>query len=532
MPGKDLVQQKTGISRRNVLRLLGGGTIAALLPGHIETDMMRFDAAGGKKLIFVVGDGMPLGVIRAMHEVRTRFFGDRTTNIYARMADTSTVLAFMGTGSLSSIVSDSAPASAAWSTGSKTMNGMLAVLPDGRPLTTIMELLKRDGYGTGLVTTTRVTHATPAAWVSHQMHRDSEEAVALDYLAFRPDVLLGGGSKFFNSAHRSDRRDLFAEFEQAGYHVVKNRAALMESNGRLGTQSLLGIFSKSHMSYAIDRINDKSLGAAQPSLPEMTAAALRVLSRNPKGFILQVEAGRIDHASHSNDAWAAINDMYELDLTLGVIDEYLAGNPDTLVIVASDHGNSGWGVNGTGPNYNDSTLALKQYLGIRSSFEVMGKYMKGKGADEIRMLFERATGVTITAGEAESIHASMQSGYVAYPGDFLYYPDAMFGRILAHSEYPKNAEGESLGPARLRRGNVGFTSTNHTAEDQIVLAYGNRTSDIGIGRYIDNTALFQVMCRYFGITHRNPAMTEEQAKPFLKIVSAHEWQRHLRLHIA
>lgn len=531
MPGKNFIYQKDGVSRRNVLKLLGGGAIAALLPGQVDAGAPGFEVGRGRKLIFVVGDGMPQGVIRAMHEVRTRFFGDTTTNIYSRMARQDTIVGFMGTSSLSSIVTDSAPASAAWSTGSKTMNTMLAALPDGRPLTTIMELLKREGYGTGLVTTTRVTHATPAAWVSHEMHRDSEDAIALDYLAFRPDVLLGGGANLFDAGRRADKRNLFSEFAGAGYRVVRDRASLIESSKKASAQPLLGIFSRSHMSYAVDRGNDPALGTLQPGLPEMTTAALQTLSQNSKGFILQVEAGRIDHASHSNDAWTAIHDMHELDQTLGVIDSYLRTNPDTLVIVTSDHGNSGWGINGTGPNYNDATLGLKQYARIKSSFEAMAKTMKGKSADEIMMIFEHVTGIPITQAEADSIHASMQTGYVPDQGDFLYYPDALFGRILARSIYPRNEQGEPITPARLRRGNVGFTSTNHTAEDQIVLAYGNMASSTGIGRYLENTDLFHVMCRYFGIRHANPVMNERQAASYLKVASEQEWREHLRLHI-
>jgi alkaline phosphatase len=463
-----------------------------------------------------------------MHEIRTGVFGRSDSNLYARLRDPRSAVGYVATASLSSIVTDSAPASVAWSTGVKTTNRLLATLPDGRPLTTIMELLKKEGYGCGLVTTTRVTHSTPAAWVSHQMHRDLEDAIALDMLAFRPDVLLGGGSIHFDAAKRSDHKDLFGEFAKAGFDIVKNRAALQGADS--DAKPLMGIFAASHLAYSVDRLNDKELGSSQPTLPEMTSAALKRLSRNPKGFILQVEAGRIDHASHSNDAWGAIMDTIELDDTLAVIDAYLAVNPNTLVIVTSDHGNSGWGVNGTGADYNDATTALRSYGAAKASFEVIIKKMRGKEAGEIRDIVRHYTGFAIEQSEAQMIKDAMARDYNPYPGDFIYQPDATLAKILTHNSYGKDSKGQAA--ALIRRGNVGFTSCNHTAEDQLLLAYGNKARELGMDRLVDNTYLFEVMCRYFGINHRNPSMTREQAAPFLKTASNSEWQHHLRMHIA
>ncbi|MBU4372845.1 MAG: alkaline phosphatase, partial [Euryarchaeota archaeon] len=352
---------KNGISRRDALKLAGVGALSLMLPSNVlGSNPPEFSPSKGRGLIFVVGDGMPLGDIRAMHEISTRVWGNSGTNIYSLMEDTRSSLGYMGTTSLSSIVTDSAAASVAWATGSKTANRMLSSLPDERPLKTIMELLKERGYACGLVTTTRVTHATPAAWVSHQINRDAEDDIALDYLKFKPDVLLGGGSRHFDPAKREDGLDLFDELAKE-YDIVKDKNSLLSQEIISSKKPLLGTFSESHIDYYMDRLNNPALGSKQPTLAEMTRIAISKLSRNSKGFILQVEAGRIDHANHSNDAWAAIMDTFELDMTLGVINEYLKVNPNTLVIVTSDHGNAGWGINGTGPGYNDATEALKKY---------------------------------------------------------------------------------------------------------------------------------------------------------------------------
>lgn len=528
---KKTVNNNDGLSRRDLLKIMGAGALYSMLPAYgANASVPEFGMSKGRGVIFVVGDGMPLGVIRAMHELSTRSLGNARTNFYSRMMDPGSTIGHAGTRSLSSIVTDSAPGAVAWTTGSKTANRLLSSLPDGRPLKTIMELVKENGYACGLVSTARITHATPAAWVSHQMHRDLEDNVALDILKFKPDVALGGGSVHFDPSKREDKRDLFREFAEAGYDVAKDRDTLLSPAVVSSKKPLLGVFNKSHISYYVDRLNDTELGKRQPSLAEMTTAALQRLSSAPKGFLLHVEAGRIDHANHSNDAWGAIMDTYELDMTLGVIETFLKTNPETLVIVTSDHGNSGWGINGTGPEYNDSTDALKKYLPIKASFEVINKKIKGKNRDEIRDIFEHYTTYPITADEAAMIHEAMQPSYKAYPRDFTLQPDAVMGKILAHSIYAQDAAGHNS--LVLRRGNVGFTSCHHTAEDQIVLAYGYKARELGIERYFENTYLFDVMCRFFGVTHKNPSMTEEEAKQYIKVASAEEWERHMKLHIA
>ncbi len=530
-PSNDI--QENGLSRRELMRLLGAGALAALLPGALPgraqaaqgggADQGGFEGASGPGVIFVVGDGMPLGVIRAMHEVRTGVFGHAGSNLHARLRDPKSSVGLMATASLSSIVTDSAPASSSWATGVKTANRALSMLPDGRKLKTILQLVQPRGVATGLVTTTRVTHATPAAWSSNQPHRDMEDAIALDQLALRPSVLLGGGRKHFDPKGRKDGRDLLAEFAQAGCDTVTDRAGLLAASA--SARPLVGLFSSSHIAYRVDRLNDPAL-ASQPSLPEMTAAALRRLAKNPGGFLLQVEAGRIDHASHSNDAWAAIMDAIELDDTLGVIDAFLKANPRTLVIVTSDHGNSGWGVNGTGPEYNDATSALRSYGAGKASFEASIKRMQGKGLAEIREIFAEASGYPVSLDDAALIHAAMQPGHQSFPGDFLYQPDATMGKLLAHSVYP------AKGAPTLRRGNVGFTSCNHTAEDQLLLAYGHRAKELGLDRLVDNTDLFGVLCGVFGVRHKNPSMTLAQARPLLLAQARDEDPESLRLHIA
>lgn len=517
-------ESKRGITRRELIKGLGAAAMLSMVPasaGALELDM---DAAAGKPrgVIFMVGDGMPVACVRAMHEVATRVFGEQGTAFYELMRDRKTIASYMGTASLTSIVTDSAPASVAWATGSKTANGMLATLPDGTRLTTILELAKAAGLGTGLVTTTRVTHATPAAWVSHNRDRDAENEIALDHLAFKPDVLLGGGSRHFDPARRPDRRDLFAEFAAAGYDVVRTRSELRSL--AVSDRPIFGIFNASHLSYYVDRVNVPALGNQQPTLAEMTTVALNRLSRNPRGFVLQVEAGRIDHANHSNDAWGALMDTYEMELTLRVVREYLKSNPNVLLVITSDHGNAGYGINGTGPGYDDATAALLTLTRVTASFERLIPMLRGKTVSQIKELLAQHTGFAdITDAEAQMVLDAMQPGHRAYPGDFPYSPDTELGRILAHND-------DRVG---IRRGNVGFTSNNHTAEDQLLLLHGNTVQTLGVGAWCDNTELFGVMLRHLNLrSFNNPKMSAARAAALVEPVSAVAWKRSMELHVS
>lgn len=165
--------------------------------------------------------------------------------------------------------------------------------------------------------------------------------------------------------------------------------------------------------------------------------------------------------------------------------------------------------------------------GSKASFEVIVKLMKGA---EIGEIVRGYTGFTIGQDESRMIVEAMAPDFSAYPGDFIYQPDATLAKILSHSSYGKGGKGRLM--SGVRRGNIGFTSCNHTAEDQLLLAYGHKAKEHGMDRLVDNTYLFEVMCRYFGIRNKNPLMTPAQAQPFIKSASASEWQLHLKSHIA
>jgi alkaline phosphatase len=211
-------------------------------------------------------------------------------------------------------------------------------------------MAKGKGLSAGVVTTTRVTHATPAATYAHICHRDLENDIAAALVpggagyntalgASGLDVVLGGGTQFFQpvskGGKRADGRDLIAEFKAKNYAYAGNAAEFNAINPA-ATERMVGLFTTSHMSYDLDRDP-----AREPSLAEMTTKAMDVLGKNSKGYFLMVEGGRIDHALHETTAKKALQDTVAFDNAIKAgIDKARAADPDlknTLIVVTADH---------------------------------------------------------------------------------------------------------------------------------------------------------------------------------------------------
>ncbi len=179
-------------------------------------------------------------------------------------------------------------------TGVKTNNGMIAMSPTGEKLPTILQAAKASGKKTGLVTTTTITYATPAAFASHVENRKMEAEIAPQLIDNKVDVLFGGGRKFF--PEKLQKRAL-----EEGYQMITDRKTLSAGHT---SGKLLGLFADGAMSPELDRHRTK-----EPSLTEMTEAAIKLLQKEKKGFFLMVEGGQIDWAGHANDAAWAMKDI-------------------------------------------------------------------------------------------------------------------------------------------------------------------------------------------------------------------------------
>jgi alkaline phosphatase len=354
------------------------GVLAALAAGgapHLAHSAETLNARSGsrpRRIIHVVSDGLSAGTLSCADHYSQIFRKRRLAWMdFLRLPDTRHGL--MVTRSLNSLVTDSAAAASSWGCGSRVYNGALNFLPDGRALTPLYTLFGDAGWTRALVTTAEITHATPAGFAASVVHRDNANTIAQQYLDRRVDILLGGGRSFFEKDKRKDKRDLKAEYRQAGYTVVENRSQLQAAptKGRL-----LGLFTDSHLPFQIDHLANAGLRERVPTLAEMTQAALTRLAAADR-FILQLEGARIDHAAHNSDAPAAIHDQIALDEALDLVLAFQREHPDTLVVLTTDHGNSNFGLNGMGGEYGGSSPRLANVSQVRCSYpEIISRIQK------------------------------------------------------------------------------------------------------------------------------------------------------------
>ena len=258
------------------------------------------------------------------------------------------------THSSDSPVTDSAAAASAMACGYKTVNGALcqdatalAGKHDGRRLESIAVLAKARGLRVGVVTTARVTHATPAAFYAVENDRDRERAIARAALGSPLDFLLGGGRRYFRPGRPAggevgwaadDAEDLEAAARARGWTVVDTAAGLRAVPSL--DRRVLGLFADSHLPY-------EAQGGARtaPTLVEMTRWALQVLKASGRPFLLVVEGGRIDHAGHENWARTLVDEMAAFDQAIGLALDALDPGT-TLVLATADHETGGLAING------------------------------------------------------------------------------------------------------------------------------------------------------------------------------------------
>ncbi|WP_339232768.1 alkaline phosphatase [Geobacillus sp. FSL W8-0032] len=249
-----------------------------------------------------------------------------------------------------SFITDSAAAATAIATGVKTYNGAIAVDLQGKPVETILEQAKKAGKATGLVTTSQVTDATPAAFGAHTAKRSAQSDIAKQYIEqTKVDVILGGGEDYWYPAgqpgyypdhpaedpeeeSKGTQGNLVERAKQLGYTYVRTADELKQAAGH----KLLGLFANEEMFQQRPEGEGDVYNPAVP-LPDMTKKALDVLSQNKKGFFLVVEEEAIDEMSHENNGPLMIKAGQQLDEAVAVAKQYAKRHRDTLVLVLADH---------------------------------------------------------------------------------------------------------------------------------------------------------------------------------------------------
>ncbi|GAA94740.1 uncharacterized protein L969DRAFT_94633 [Mixia osmundae IAM 14324] len=264
------------------------------------------------------------------------------------------------TRSADSLVTDSAAGATAFACGLKTFNGAIGVEPTERlPCGTVLEAAKHRGYLTGLVVTSRITHATPATFYAHVADRDAESRIA-DFLVgdhplgMQVDYALGGGLCFFlpnttAGSCRNDDQDMLAKGRKNSRKFIFNATDLRAQSSTADSLNTVGLFNSDHMDYEVDR-ESRDESTREPSLVEMASKAIDTLSaaaarKSAHGYFLMIEGSRIDHAGHSNDPIAHVYDILAYQETVRTVKQYVdkqneAGWP-TVMVSVSDHETGG-----------------------------------------------------------------------------------------------------------------------------------------------------------------------------------------------
>lgn len=404
--------------------------------------------------IFLIGDGMGIAqttayrYYKANQNKRTR--GDDQT-IAATEFDKILVGMAATYPADDTLVTDSAASATALATGFKSFNGAIGVTPDHDEKITLIERAKALGLTTGIVATSQINHATPASFLAHIDSRHKLDEIADQYLANHLssqetsaeyiDILLGGGTKYFDS----EERKLVDQFQSTGFQYIDQ----MEDLDQLNQIPAMGLFAPKGLPFAID--------SQRPNrLTRMTKTALRLASTKPNGFFLMIEASQIDWCSHGNDIACTMAEMADFENTLSVVLDFAKQHGNTTVVVTADHSTGGLTLGRDGKYLWHAELVHK----INISAERFSTLVS-QGESPVT-LWQKYVNLPLSQSEKQRLlHASQSSD-------------------------PKNIHAAFTTITSAQTG-TGWTTSGHTAEDVQVYAYGPYQSRF-VG-YQDNTDL-------------------------------------------
>ncbi|MBO0321647.1 alkaline phosphatase [Muricauda sp. CAU 1633] len=321
-------------------------------------------------IIVMIGDGMGVPQVSSAY-----YFGEGTPN-FSRFKQ----IGFHKTSDKSHRITDSAAGATAFAIGEKTYKRAIGVSADTIPQETILEYLQKQGYQTGLISLTTITHATPASFYAHVKDRDLHEDIAAQLTTAKVDFIAGGGRNYFRN--RTDGKNLFSDFVQQGYHLDTlqlSEPALDQPNAFI---------------LADEGIPSKIEGRGD-FLSEATSKALNYFNQNGKPFFMMVEGSYIDWGGHAENAEMMISEVLDFDKTLGVVLDFVEEHPNTLLVVTADHETGGVSI-GKYYEVDESTGDKKEvpekvsvYFNTdQHSGELIPVFAKGKGAENFQGIYE------------------------------------------------------------------------------------------------------------------------------------------------
>jgi alkaline phosphatase len=466
-----------------------------------------------RNVILFLGDGMGVATVtaaRILEGQQRGLSGEENLLAFERLP----YVALSKTYSANQQTSDSAPTMSAIVSGIKTNDGLISVnsrvaredftAVAANATRTILERAEARGMATGVVTTARLTHATPAACYAHSPDRDweadSDQSAAANAAGFADiarqlvefpvgdglEVAFGGGrAKFLpksqadpeyadQAGERSDGRDLTREWvsRRPGSAYVWNRAQFDALEpGKVA--HVLGLFEPSHMRFEHDRPKD---AAGEPSLSEMTARALDLLAKRPGGYFLMVEGGRIDHGHHAGNAYRALTDTIEFARAVETAIKRTDAR-DTLIIVTADHSH---------------TLNIAGYP--KRGNPILGKVVEAGHADGDYAHDALGRPYT-TLGYANGPGYAGESG--AQPEGPKKYPHAGKGYKAARKGRPDLDGVDTTAPDYLQESTMPMPSETHGGEDVAIYARGPQAHLVrGV---MEQNAIYHVMAEALGM---------------------------------
>ncbi len=327
---------------------------------EVKQFQQKFKAKKPKNVILLIGDGMGVSQI----------FAGLTANKGRLFLENFKHIGFSKTQAADNYITDSAAGGTALSSGIKTYNGAIGVDVNKNPVKTILEEAIEHGLSTGLVSTSSITHATPASFIAHHAGRNSYEDIAADFLKTDIDVFIGGGLDHFTK--RKDGRNLVTELQQKGYAVETD----LNKINSIKKGKLAGLTADIHNA----RINERG-----DMLPVATQTAIDILTINKKGFFLMVEGSQIDWGGHAGSTIYVVEEMLDLDKAIGKVLEFAEKDRETLVIVTSDHETGGMAI--TGGDLNKGMVKAAFPTGDHTAVMVP-VFSYGPGAEEFTGIME------------------------------------------------------------------------------------------------------------------------------------------------
>ena len=283
-----------------------------------------------KNIIFMIGDGMGVDQVYAAYTAKHGYLEMARCNVYG----------YNKTYSANDYVTDSAAGATAFATGKKGNNGTLSISPEGDTLSTILEIAEKHGLGTGLVATCKMTHATPAAFIAHNIDRNNYDEIALDFLKTDVDVFIAGGRNNFEN--RPDSVNLSDILRQRNYQVVYDTTAVKEiTQGKVA-------------GFLYDDHPPKFSDGRGRMLEIASLKAIELLDVFDKGFFMMIEGSQIDWGGHDNDSQYIVDEAVDFDNVVGKVLDFAEQDGETLVVITADHECGGYAL--LGGDYEKATV--------------------------------------------------------------------------------------------------------------------------------------------------------------------------------